>query len=48
MRGKSTILIVTHRPSHMRIADRLIVLNGGRVQYNGEPKQALDSMSGQL
>ena len=46
LRGKCTILIITHRPSHMRIADRLIVLNAGRLQFNGDPAEALAQMQG--
>ena len=48
LRGKSTIIIVTHRPSHLRIADRLIVLNNGRIQFNGSPQEAVEKLSGQL
>ena len=48
LRGKSTMIIVTHRPSHMRIADRLIVLNNGHIQFNGSPQEAVDKLSGQL
>lgn len=47
LKGQTTILIVTHRPSHMRIADRLIVLNSGRVQFNGPPAEVLDQLGGQ-
>lgn len=46
LRGNCTILIITHRPSHMRIADRLIVLNAGRLQFNGDPAEALAQMQG--
>lgn len=46
LRGTCTILIITHRPSHMRIADRLIVLNAGRLQFNGDPAEALAQMQG--
>lgn len=46
LRGSTTIIIVTHRPSHMHIADRLLVLEGGRLQYNGPPKEALDRLAG--
>lgn len=46
LRGKSTIIIITHRPSHMRIADRLVVLNEGRLQFNGDPAEALAQMQG--
>lgn len=46
LRGSCTILIITHRPSHMRVADRLIVLNAGRLQFNGDPEEALSQMQG--
>jgi len=41
-RGKTTVLMTTHRPSHMRLADRLILLNGGRVAFDGPPGEFLD------
>ncbi len=46
LRGSSTIVIITHRPSHMRVADRLIVLNEARLQFNGDPAEALARMQG--
>ena len=45
LRGKATIVIITHRPSHMQVADRLMVLDGGRLQYNGLPQEALDRLA---
>jgi ATP-binding cassette subfamily C protein/ATP-binding cassette subfamily C protein LapB len=42
LRGTTTVIIVTHRPSHMRIADRLIVMNAGKVQFDGKPEEFLD------
>ena len=47
LRGKHTVVIITHRPSHMRAADRLIVLNGGRLQFNGDPADVLDAEDGE-
>jgi len=38
MRGATTVLLVTHRPSHMRVCDRLIVLEGGAVVADGTPQ----------
>lgn len=35
MRGKTTVLIVTHRPSHMRAADKVVLLNRGMLQTVG-------------
>jgi ATP-binding cassette subfamily C protein/ATP-binding cassette subfamily C protein LapB len=37
----STVIIVTHRPSHIRIADRLAVMNEGKIHYFGSPEEAL-------
>ena len=46
LRGTCTIIVITHRPSHMRVADKLIVLNAGRLQFNGDPEEALKQMQG--
>lgn len=35
MRGRRTVLIVTHRPSHMKLCDRVVVLDAGRVTMDG-------------
>lgn len=35
IRGKATVLIITHRPSHMRAADRVVLMNRGMVQTIG-------------
>ena len=37
----STVIIVTHRPSHIRLADRLVVMNEGNIRYVGSPEDAL-------
>ena len=41
-RGSATIIVVSHRPSHLRVADHLMVLENGRVKYFGKPADALD------
>jgi len=41
LRGRTTILMVTHRPSHLRLADRVVVLERGRIVFNGTPDEAL-------
>ena len=46
LRGSTTIIIVSHRPSHLRIADQLMVLENGRVRFYGEPAEALDQQGG--
>jgi ATP-binding cassette subfamily C protein/ATP-binding cassette subfamily C protein LapB len=46
LRGAATILIVTHRPSHMRLADRLIVMRSGKIEMNGPSEEVLLQLSG--
>ena len=41
LRGETTIIMVTHRPSHMRLADRLLYLERGRVVHSGPPDDVL-------
>ncbi len=45
LRGRATVLIVTQRPSHMRLADRVIYLDGGRVLLDGPPSEVLPQLS---
>ena len=45
LRGTSTILLITHRPSYMRMADRLIVMGGGRIELNGPPDAVLKQLA---
>ncbi len=44
LRGKATTLMVTHRPSHMRLADRVVHLDGGRVSLSGPPDDVLPQL----
>lgn len=41
LRGETTVILVTHRPSTMRKADRLLVVNNGMVAKNGKPADLL-------
>ena len=41
LKGDKTIMMVTHRPSHMRIADRLLVMDEGRIVMIGSPDDVL-------
>lgn len=41
LRGRATIIMVTHRPSHMRLADRLVYLDRGRIVHDAPPDQVL-------
>jgi ATP-binding cassette subfamily C protein/ATP-binding cassette subfamily C protein LapB len=40
-RGRATAFIVTHRPSHMRLADRVLVLDQGALRLAGPPEEVL-------
>ncbi len=42
LRGKKTILMITQRPSHMRLCDRLILLDHGNVVAFGTPDEVLN------
>jgi ATP-binding cassette subfamily C protein/ATP-binding cassette subfamily C protein LapB len=44
LRGRSTTFLVTHRPSHMRLADRVLVLEGGRLRFSGTSAEVLAAM----
>jgi len=46
VRGKQTILMITQRPSHMRMCDRLMVLKEGQIDMLGEPNEILSKMFG--
>ena len=34
-RGQSTIFMVTHRPSHLKVADRILVFEAGYLRLAG-------------
>jgi len=38
-KGNSTIFIVTHRPSHLKLADKIVWLEGGRLRMFGEAEE---------
>lgn len=38
-RGKRTVVIVAHRPSYVREADRVIVMNRGSISFDGTPEE---------
>ncbi|SCA55357.1 putative Toxin secretion ATP-binding protein [Candidatus Terasakiella magnetica] len=44
VRGSQTIIMITQRPSHMRLCDRLMVLKEGQVDMLGKPNEVLDKM----
>lgn len=44
LKGEATVLFTTQRPSHMRLADQIIVLHEGQVILNGPPEQILPQL----
>ncbi len=44
IKGHSTVLMVTHRPSHLKIADKIIYLDGGVVRMAGPAQQVLERL----
>ena len=41
LRGNTTVFMVTHRPSHLKKADRVFVLHQGQLVLMGPPEQVL-------
>lgn len=44
LKGKRTIIMVSHRPSHIKIADKAILMEQGMVKYAGETETVIDMM----
>ncbi|MEZ5648047.1 MAG: ATP-binding cassette domain-containing protein [Alphaproteobacteria bacterium] len=44
LRGRATVFLVTHRPSHMRLADRMLVLDRGIIRFAGTPEEVLTKL----
>jgi ABC-type bacteriocin/lantibiotic exporter with double-glycine peptidase domain len=45
LKGRATVIFTTFRPSHMRLADRVIVLKDGQVAMDGPPEKVLERIS---
>lgn len=48
LKGNTTVLMVTARPSHMRAADRVVVMNAGVIVANGKPDIIVPKLIGRL
>ena len=46
LKGEATVFIVTHRPSHIETADKVIWLDGGQVMAAGPTKDVIKRMPG--
>jgi len=44
MRGETTVLMVTHRPSHLKLADKILWLEYGNVRAFGPAAEVLQQM----
>jgi ATP-binding cassette subfamily C protein/ATP-binding cassette subfamily C protein LapB len=44
LRGNRTVIMATHRPSHARLADKVLYLEHGTVKFFGEPAKAIAQM----
>jgi len=44
LKGERTIIIVSHRPSHIRLADKAIMLDKGTISFTGDPAEAISIM----
>jgi len=42
MKGHSTVLMITHRPSHLKLADKIVYMDSGIVRMVGPASQVLD------
>ena len=47
LKGRATVLINTQRPSHMKMADRVVVLKSGQIAMMGTPEQVVPAIMGQ-
>lgn len=45
LRKQATLVIVTHRPSHMKMTDRVVVLDNGLVAGEGPPEKVLPALA---
>lgn len=41
MRGQRTVIMVSHRPSHIRLADRAVFMHQGTVKFVGDPAKVV-------
>ncbi|PCI06193.1 MAG: lantibiotic ABC transporter [Gammaproteobacteria bacterium] len=44
LKGKHTIIMVSHRPSHIRIADKAVLMEHGMVKFTGDTDTVINMM----
>jgi ATP-binding cassette, subfamily C, bacterial LapB len=42
LKGRSTVVFTTFRPSHMRLADRVVLIKDGQVALDGPPEKVIE------
>ncbi|MEP5625086.1 MAG: ATP-binding cassette domain-containing protein, partial [Hyphomicrobiales bacterium] len=47
LQGKATVIMSTQRPSHMKMADRVVLMKSGQVAMAGPPNQIVPVLMGQ-
>jgi ABC-type bacteriocin/lantibiotic exporter with double-glycine peptidase domain len=45
LKGKATVIFTTYRPSHMRLADRLVVIEGGQIMMQGAADKVIEALT---
>ncbi|MBL4691670.1 MAG: ATP-binding cassette domain-containing protein [Rhodospirillales bacterium] len=48
MRGQTTVFIVTHRPSHLKMVDRIVWMEYGAIRSVGRPKVVMQKTGGKV
>ncbi|OAJ33940.1 peptidase domain-containing ABC transporter [Piscirickettsia salmonis] len=43
LRGRTTVILITHRPSHLKLADHVLLLDHGQIIRQGLPDDVLPS-----
>nr|MCH9744029.1 ATP-binding cassette domain-containing protein [Gammaproteobacteria bacterium] len=44
LRGKAIVMMVTHRPSHLKLMDRVFVVDGGQLVLKGKPEDVMEKI----
>ena len=47
LKGRATVILVTHRPSHMEMADKVFVLDDGVLRLAGPPARVVPHLRGE-
>ncbi len=44
LKGQCTMIMVSHRPSHIRLADKVLLMQQGALQFAGAPDEAISML----